>query len=147
MLFHISNGEFLLEDINEQKNNSQSKESIKQWNNIRELVFQEINEKFIKIALEKGLKEPRRLLIQNNYSYFEDFMKRKIRYLISEMTKDKEISNSIDEIGKKCREEKKEENSSYDLINFLTRIILTNNEYKQQILDYIQEFLTFLIVF
>lgn len=74
-------------------------------------------------------------------------MKRKIRYLISEMVKYKEISKSINEIRKSNEEEKKEEILSNELINFLTKIILTNNEYKQQILDYIQEFLTFLIVF
>ena len=111
------------------------------WNSVRDEIFKIIHDKFIKIAIEKGLKEHRKKLIQNNQSYFIDFMKRKNRYLLSEIIKEESLKKYLGEITKK------NDKGNEEVISLFTNIILSNNEYKQKILDDIQEFLTFLIVF
>ena len=122
-------------------------ESYKNWNLVREATYNIIYEDFIKLVLEKGLKEHRKALIRNNQNYFTDFMKRKIRYFISELIKKEDIKKSLDEMYSKYKKENSEKIFSDELINFLSAIILSNNKHKQQILDYIQEFLNFSIVF
>jgi hypothetical protein len=114
------------------------------WNTIRESIFEVVDEQLIQIAIERGLKPHRQKLIRDNYGYFQNFMKQKIRYMLTELLKTSEVKTKLRSIG---QESKKEEEQIAGLTKVLVDEIMLSDKNKQRILDYISEFITFLIVF
>jgi len=114
------------------------------WNTIRESIFEIIDQQLIQIALEKGLKPHRQKLIRENYNYFQNFMRQKIRYMLTEFLKNDEVKIKLRSINKDSEHER---DQIAGLTKVLTDTILLSDKYKQQILDYISEFITFLVIF
>lgn len=114
------------------------------WHSIRESIFELIDEQLIQIAIERGLKPHRQKLIRDNYSYFQNFMQQKIRYMLTDLLKD-------DEVKEKLRLSSPDWKNEQDQISGLTKVlvdaIMLSDKNKQQILDYISEFITYLIMF
>lgn len=145
------------------------------WNQMRENGFKIIEEEFLQIIIRKGLtKETHKQIIQNNHDDYIRFFQRKIRYLIADLVNDERFEEHItkfneellEEILLKIKSEEKNLLDSQKLSDFLVRInnhislsfvkffsrkaavFLTSKEpYRQNILDYFNEFFQYLIVF
>lgn len=145
------------------------------WNQMREDAYRIIEEEFLQIIIEKGLtKETHKQIIQNNHGDYVRFFQKKIRYLISDLTADERFEEHIikfnDEMIEKIlmnlKSEEKNLLDSQKLYDFLRTIdnhislsyvrffsrkiavFLTSKEpYRQNILDYFNEFFQYLIVF
>ncbi|MHA1124044.1 MAG: hypothetical protein ACTSO7_04655 [Candidatus Heimdallarchaeota archaeon] len=114
------------------------------WNTIRESIYEIIDEQLIQIAIERGLKPHRQKLIRDNYGYFQNFMKQKVRYMLTDLLINKEVKIKLQLIS---QESKKEQDQISGLTEVLTDTIMLSDKNKQQILDYISEFITFLVIF
>ena len=114
------------------------------WHAIRESIFEIIDEQLIQIAIERGLKPHRQKLIRDNYNYFQNFMQQKVRYMLTDLLKNEEVKDKLRLINTKSKTEQ-------DQISGLTKIlvdaIMLSDENKQHILDYISEFITYLVIF
>ncbi len=145
------------------------------WNQMREDAYRIIEEEFLQTIIEKGLtKETHKQIIQNNHGDYVRFFQRKIRYLISDLTADERLEEHIikfndemiEEILMNLKSEEKNLLESQKLFDFLRTIdnhislsyvrffsrkiavFLTSKEpYRQNILDYFNEFFQYLIVF
>jgi len=114
------------------------------WNTIRDSIFDVVDEQLIQNAIKRGLKPHRQKLIRDNYGYFQNFMKQKTRYMLTELLKTSEVKTKLRSIG---QESNKEEEQIAGLTKVLVDEIMLSDKNKQQILDYISEFITFLVVF
>ena len=114
------------------------------WYTIRESIFEIIDEQLIQIAIERGLKPHRQKLIRDNYSYFQNFMQQKVRYMLTDLLKNEEVKDKLRLINK---ESKTEQDQISRLTKILVDAIMLSDENKQQILDYIFEFITYLVIF
>ncbi|MHA1244022.1 MAG: hypothetical protein ACTSP7_05540 [Candidatus Heimdallarchaeota archaeon] len=114
------------------------------WYTIRDSIYEIIDEQLIQIAIERGLKPHRQKLIRENYRDFQNFMKQKIRYMLTELLTNNEVIKKLRLIS---QESKTEQDQISGLTKILVDAIMLSDENKQRILDYISEFITFLIVF
>ncbi|MHA1440499.1 MAG: hypothetical protein ACTSPK_01380 [Candidatus Heimdallarchaeota archaeon] len=114
------------------------------WYTIRDSIYEIIDEQLIQIAIERGLKPHRQKLIRENYRDFQNFMKQKIRYMLTELLTNNEVIKKLRLIN---QESKTEQDQISGLTKNLVDAIMLSDENKQRILDYISEFITFLIVF
>ncbi|MHA1188187.1 MAG: hypothetical protein ACTSXA_13250 [Candidatus Heimdallarchaeota archaeon] len=114
------------------------------WYTIRDSIYEMIDEQLIQIAFERGLKPHRQKLIRENYGDFQNFMKQKIRYMLTELLTNNEVIKKLRLIN---QESKTEQDQISGLTKILVDAIMLSDENKQRILDYISEFITFLIVF
>lgn len=145
------------------------------WNQMRENAFKIIEEEFLQTIIQKGLtKETHKQIIQNNHDDYIRFFQRKIRYLISDLANDERFEEHIVKFNEELKEEillniKSEEKNLLDsqklsdflatinnhislsYVKFFSRkaaVFLTSKEpYRQNILDYFNEFFQYLIVF
>ena len=145
------------------------------WNQMRENAFKIVEEEFLQTIIQKGLtKETHKQIIQNNHDDYIRFFQRKIRYLISDLANDERFEDQIVKFNEELKEEillniKSEEKNLLDsqklsdflatinnhislsFVKFFSRkaaVFLTSKEpYRQNILDYFNEFFQYLIVF
>ncbi|MFW9924937.1 MAG: hypothetical protein ACFFDW_16800 [Candidatus Thorarchaeota archaeon] len=144
------------------------------WNSIRLDVFKEIKKGFLDNIIEKGqIKSTYKELLTKNQNYLENFFQKKVRDLVEEIFSSENFSKDIKQINDLLEEQTK----SYFLQDFsalnyeeklihikkindnllelikrecvkrISKLILTENYYKQKIVDYLNEFLNFLIIF
>ena len=114
------------------------------WYTIRDSIYEMIDEQLIQIVIERGLKPHRQKLIRENYGDFQNFMKQKIRYMLTELLTNNEV---IEKLRLISQESKTEQDQISNLTKILVDAIMLSDENKQQILDFISEFITFLIIF
>ncbi|MHA1556612.1 MAG: hypothetical protein ACTSPM_06710 [Candidatus Heimdallarchaeota archaeon] len=145
------------------------------WNKIRFRVFEIIKNRFLSTVIEKGLKKPQyKTLIENNFSYFEEFFRKKVHQIINEvlskrdnykilLTENRQLLQTIEneyrpqmivqqsskalEMLVKTINTKIAHSNLTTLSDALSSIILSSLPIKEQLLKYFNEFLNFLIVF
>jgi hypothetical protein len=144
------------------------------YNALRLKIIEIINQKFIQPVIDRGLKkEQHKMLFQNNRSEFKSYIEQKLRYwltdLINEATFSQvfleynnslflEIENNTKMVMTTADEDKK--NLLFKTINDhilfsnktiltekITEEILSNNELKEEILEFFNEFLKYLVIF
>lgn len=151
----------------------QQPEVLTNWNVIRENLFNHIEDKLLKQIMEKGLKKPyHKELIQNNYGDFNRFFERKIRYLITHYNKQgkfndlilnfnvqlqKEIELNIDNLVQSTKNEMKarilniNKQIKYmlenDFVDLLYGFLIKDRDFLDNILNYISEFIYYLVMF
>jgi len=145
------------------------------WNQLRKKIFEIIEERFIQQVIEKGFKKSEhKLIIQNNYSEFSKFFQSKLRYFLADLVKlgklnplikeynletKKEITFNIDnymnmkqkssekdnlvKIINKHLEQKILEKFSFNTAKYL----LTENSFLEIFVNFIDEFIYYLLVF
>jgi len=145
------------------------------WNKIRFRVFEIIKNRFLSTVIEKGLKKPHyKILIEDNYRYFEEFFRKKVHQIINDvlskrdnykilLAENRELLQTIEneyrpqmivqqspkalEMLVKTINIKIAHSNLTTLSDALSRIILSSLPIKEQLLKYFNEFLNFLIVF
>lgn len=145
------------------------------WNQIRYRVFENINDRFLSIVLEKGMKKPHyKALIEDNFGHFKEYFRKKTHQIINEILANAnnyqtlltENRNLLLATEKEFRPQiiaqqspkavellvktinKKIAYSNLTLLSeALSKIILSSIPIKEQLLKHFNEFLYFLIVF
>ncbi|NHJ86268.1 MAG: hypothetical protein FK734_12460 [Asgard group archaeon] len=145
------------------------------WNQLRQEIFEIIEERFIKQVIEKGFKKSEhKLIIQDNYSEFSEFFQRKLRYFLTELVKQGKLNHLIDEFNLEIKKEitfnidnykkKKQKFSRKDnLIKIINKqleqiilkkfsydtakFLLMENSFLEVFANFIDEFIYYLLVF
>ncbi|NHK32345.1 MAG: hypothetical protein FK730_13410 [Asgard group archaeon] len=158
----------------EVKINFEQIQDLQDYNTIRKNIIDSINDKFITPIIEKGLKRDyHKVLIKNNKAEFNQFLERKIRYLIADLLRTGElqlpleiyntelfyeIKNNSEMMIVTADESKRKlflktvndyillSNKS-NLPKKIVSFLLTKVEYKEKIVEFINEFLKYLIIF